>query len=303
MPTIQLPALPLDCGVSLRKARLSYQIDGPDSAAAPLFLVMGGISANRNASGWWAGVVGPELAIDTRHVRVLGIDWLGGVDGGEIDEDFAGEISVRDQARAVRSLLREIGIERLDAIVGSSFGGLITQALLEERPAIAGRAVIVGAAHKPDPWASGLRHVQRQILASAADSTDVALARSLAMLSYRSPEEFLERFDGPDDVTAYLDHCGRGFAERFNRQAYLRLSRAIDTFAGEPEKIVTPLTLIGFDTDLLAPPVILEEMHRRCACSQLVVLKSIYGHDAFLKEKYQLTKYLKNIPEECADVS
>src|SRR5262249_23704020 len=74
----------LDCGEALRGARLAWQCVGPDDA--PLIIVLGGISAHRRACardgrGWFEDQCGAGRVLDTHHFRVLGIDWLGGVDG------------------------------------------------------------------------------------------------------------------------------------------------------------------------------------------------------------------------------
>src|SRR5690606_31751478 len=76
--------LPLARGGTLRGAHLAFEAVGP--ADAPVVLVQGGISAGRHVAahpgdptpGWWEGIAGAGLALDTTRLRVLGIDWLGG---------------------------------------------------------------------------------------------------------------------------------------------------------------------------------------------------------------------------------
>src|SRR5690242_321282 len=74
----------LASGASLHGARLAWQCAGPD--AAPLVVVLGGISAHRrvcarDGRGWFEAQCGEGRALDIARCRVLGVDWLGGVDG------------------------------------------------------------------------------------------------------------------------------------------------------------------------------------------------------------------------------
>ncbi|MEJ2534749.1 MAG: alpha/beta hydrolase, partial [Gammaproteobacteria bacterium] len=117
----------------------------------------------------------------------------------------------------------------------------------------------------------------------------VAIARALAMTTYRSAAEFRERFGGPGgqaSLAAYLEHQGEKFAERFDRESCLRLMDSIDRHAVNPARVRTPLTLMGFDTDELCPPPLLRELAAMAPGTQrLIEARSDFGHDAFLCER------------------
>src|SRR5438552_15562412 len=100
----------LDSGQFLHGARLAWQIVGP--AEAPLIVVLGGISAHRrvcaqDGRGWFESQCGAGRILDTTRFRLLGIDWIGGVDAstGPRERMAFPEISTRDQARALLLLL------------------------------------------------------------------------------------------------------------------------------------------------------------------------------------------------------
>ena len=113
-----------------------HTLVGPEGA--PVVLVLGGISANRHvtrsgadeAPGWWEGMVGQGRAIDTTVRRVLGVEFR---DGGRArDGRPARVVTTHDQAAHVVQLLDELGIDRLDAAVGASYGGMVALALAEQ---------------------------------------------------------------------------------------------------------------------------------------------------------------------------
>jgi len=131
----------------------------------------------------------------------------------------------------------------------------------------------------------------------------LALARQLAILSYRTPEEFAERFgqaqvvDGRVRVAAedYLDHCGQSFTARFAPVAFARLSESIDLQALEPEAVRCATTIVAVAQDRLVPVEDSRTLAARLGgpC-QLHVLDSLYGHDAFLKEEAAIAAIVAN---------
>ena len=284
----------LESGEHLHAARLAWQCVGP--AQAPLVIVLGGISAHRRCCalddrGWWQGQCGAGRALDTRRYRLLGVDWLGGVDGStgpHGDPNFPA-IAASDQARALLLLLNRLGVRQVHLIVGASYGGAVAQhlaALLGERLRC---LVLLSAAHRPAQFAVALRHIQRSILELGGDmQAALALARSLAVLGYRTPEGVQARFTDADagDVVGWLAHHGERFAQRFDAAAYRCLGASLDGHTIDPAAVRAPTVLLGVREDLLIPLSLLREYAGRAGekC-RLVEISSIYGHDAFLKEE------------------
>lgn len=261
------------------------------SADAPQIIALGGISAGRfvsGESGWWSAVVGPGGAIDTNAYAVLGIDFapLG---------DQRVRITPRDQARLIELALDELGVERLHAFVGASYGGMVGLAFAALAPKRLSRLCVISAAHKPSAQGAAWRGIQRRIVEFGIAQGDaeggLSLARQLAMTTYRSAEEFETRFgagldaEGRSAVDRYLVARGEAYPHTMAARRWLSLSEAIDRHAISPASISTPTTLIGCLSDQLIPIGDIDALARRLPrLAALHATPSLYGHDAFLKE-------------------
>ncbi len=292
---------------SPRRVSLAYLWIG--RPGAPTVVVQGGISASRDVCasdghatpGWWEPLIGPGRAVDLDRCRVLAIDWL------DADSLGAGAITSEDQADALAALLDTLGIDRLHAWVGASYGAMVGLAFAARHGHRLGRLVALAGAHRPHPLATAQRAVQRGIvrlgLAHGAADEALALARQLAMTTYRGSEEFATRFAGAArlqngrprlPVEDWLEHAGRRFVERFDPRRYLSLSESIDLHAVDPAAVRVPATLVGFASDRLVPLADLCALQRGLgAPATLEVLDSPFGHDAFLKETARLAPLLR----------
>jgi homoserine O-acetyltransferase len=306
----------VECTLALRHAgaravRLHYECVG--APGAPVVLVAGGISAGRHVAasaafpehGWWQDQAGAGRALDPQRHRLLAIDWLGA--DGTLDVP----IDPADQADAIAALLDALGIAVLDGFVGCSYGAMVGLQFAARHPARLARLVAVGGTHRAHPHASAYRALQRRALALGALQCDaqggLALARQIAILGYRTAGEFDARFgaarivDGRVRTGAedYLDHCANAYAARTPATAFLRLSESIDLQSVEPEAIAAPVTVVAVAEDRLVPIEDAYALVERLAHGhagrrpQLRVLRSVYGHDAFLKETAALDAILR----------
>ncbi|MDH3914569.1 MAG: homoserine O-succinyltransferase [Chromatiales bacterium] len=309
----RIPRLDLMRGGRLHCVRVAWRLVGPKRA--PIVVVLGGISANRNVTsdqgkrGWWSGLVGRDRAIDTHRYRILSFDWVGGSAGssGPAPGSFARQsfppVSPDDQATALRWILGQLDIKRIRGFVGASYGGMVALAFAARYPQCLERLVVVSAADRPHALATAWRSVQRRIvrlgLTNGAGDEALSISRGLAMTTYRSPEEFDARFAGPatfaEDfyrfpVDDYLEARGADFVSRIVPESYLCLSESIDLQDVDAGKIRTPTTLVAVQQDQLVPLVQMRDLARRLTdrC-RLVELDSLFGHDAFLKEEDALT--------------
>jgi homoserine O-acetyltransferase/O-succinyltransferase len=279
---------------------VAFEVHGPEHG--PVTVVLGGISAGRHLAptaldatpGWWPGIVGTSLALDPGQQRLLGIDFIGasGGPGGGLDTP-----TTHDQARALAGVLDALGC-RTARIVGASYGGMIALAFAEIFPERVSRLVVLCAAHRTHPMATGLRSIQRAItrlgLATERSREGLSLARALAMTTYRSAREFDERFPtapipgGPRrkfPVEEYLDARGASFARHLGAEIFIALSESVDLHAVDPRAITAPTTLVSFDTDGLVPPWLMDELEARApGVERHQRISSRYGHDGFLKE-------------------
>ena len=303
-------------GTTLAGVTVRMRMAGPPGA--PVVLVLGGISADRQAvfsadeggEGWWQGALGADGAdLLSRH-RVLGLDYLGGPGGTEPERNrfrpaALDAVSTTDQARLIERLLAELGLERV-TVIGASYGGMVALQLATLCPDRLDRCLVLAAAHQPEPMAVARRWVQKKLLElqdrPEAGAHAVSVARALAITTYRSPREFRQRFGGPDgarSLVSYLEHQGDKFAARFGREDYRLLLDSIDNHAVDPARVTTPLTLVGFDTDELCPPALLRELATRVPrLKAWHRLQSIYGHDAFLCEKTAVAGLVTRFLEE-----
>lgn len=281
-----------------RRVRLAYELVGAHDA--PVVFVAGGISAHRHVGanrvdpqpGWAPHLLAPGRTLDPACHRVLAFDYVGG------DGSLDAPIDTADQADAAALLLDALGIEWVKAFVGYSYGALVGLQFAARHPGRLLRLVAVSGAHRAHPYAAAWRALQRKVVALGrlhdAEAQGLSLARQFAMLSYRTPEEFGERFDAPPVLEAgglrvaaedYLHAAGARFVGRTATTAWVRLSESIDLHRVDAASIRVPTTVVAVEGDRLvslSDAVALVEglgLHGR-----LRVLRSPYGHDAFLKE-------------------
>lgn len=281
-----------------RTVTLRYELLG--AAGLPVVLVAGGISAHRHVvanetfpeNGWANALAQAGRALDPSHRRLLAIDYIGA--DGKLDVP----LETADQADAIVQLLEALRIEQLHAFVGYSYGALVGLQLAARHPARLNKLVAVSGAHRAHPYAAAWRALQRKAVAlgqlQCADAQGLSLARQFAMLSYRTPEEFGERFDAAPEIINgrvrcaaedYLDAAGAQYVARTPVTAYLRLSESIDLHRVDPAQVGVPTVVVAVEGDRLVPladsVALVEGLGTR---GQLRVLRSPYGHDAFLKE-------------------
>ena len=281
---------------------VDYELAG--TPGTPVLLALGGISAHRHVvshpdaptPGWWEGLAGAGRPLDLTRRRVLGVDFLDG--GCGADGRPSRVVTTRDQAEAIVAALDELGIDRLDAVIGASYGGMVALALAEGWPTRVGRLVVISAAHETHPMSTALRLAQRRIveigLATGRAAECMMIARGIAMTTYRTAREFEERFDATParvaldaefDVDRYLRHTGERFVERMTPERFLALSLSADLHRVAPEQIDVRTTVIAAQGDTLVPASQLRELARRLPrLDAFVTLRTRFGHDAFLTE-------------------
>lgn len=275
---------------------------------APVIIVAGGISANRHVSlsteyperGWWEAQVGPGRAIDTHRFRILAINWLGSEGDLDVPIDSA------DQADAIAATLDHLGINKAAAFIGCSYGAMVGLQFSARHGARLEKLIAISGADCAHPYSSAWRALQRNIVRLNRDSEHetaaLSLARQLAMLSYRTPEEFASRFATPvqleneiarSPAENYLEVCGNKYAATTNTTAFLRLSESIDLHQINPDNIKTFTTLVAIEEDRLVPVETLATLQQKIGprC-QLKRIHSVFGHDAFLVESAQIAEVL-----------
>ncbi|NNG10135.1 MAG: bifunctional aspartate kinase/homoserine dehydrogenase I, partial [Arenibacter sp.] len=140
-------------------------------------------------------------------------------------------------------------------------------------------------------------------------------ARMHAMLCYRTPESFKERFKRSTNeelkvfnVESWLTHHGKKLQERFQLSAYKlmnQLLKTIDITRDGEEAFIklqdsdTNIHIIGVDSDLFFTAQENKDTFKKLAQANSNVtygeIHSLHGHDAFLIEFNQMEELLKGI--------
>jgi len=340
-------------GGSLQPVTLRYAIYGElNEARDNVLLVCHALSGSARVADWWPQLLGPNQPFDATNYCVIGVNVIGSCYGstgpcsphpqkpGQLyDGDFP-LVTIRDIVRTQARLLDYLGIERLHSVVGGSIGGMQALSWAVDFPERVERCVAIGAAPL-SAMGLALNHLQRQAIRNdpawrdghyALDRQPVAglaLARAIAICSYKSSELFSERFarqpdrSGEDplssltaryDIAGYLDYQGSIFTTRFDANSYLVLSKAMDTFdLAEGDKssaslqaalrrISARLLLVGISSDWLFPASDVRALAWAArgagVKADYAELTSSHGHDGFLAEAAQLAPIIKVHLEE-----
>jgi len=310
--------------------------------AVLLLHALTGDSRVAGEGGWWAPLVGPGRAIDTDRAFVLCANVLGGCQGstGPASPDpLTGRpyamrfplITIGDIVAAQRRLAERLGITRLVAI-GGSIGGFQALEWATRHPDLVAAAAPVAATGALDPQGVALNEIGRRAIMADPDwrggaytadgvfpGQGLAIARMIGMVTYHSKESMALRFGrnpatrpsvyptvGPTfDVEGYLHHHGVALTKRFDANAFLYLTRAMDLYdvgrdGGEERwlaEVAAPMMLLGISTDWLFPAVDVRALGARLSAFGKDVtyaeLDSPHGHDAFLKEWDALTNIVR----------
>ena len=282
----------------VHSVQIRWECQGP--VDAPVLIVQGGISADRHVcasaqfieAGWWQEQAGAGAALDTQRYRVLAIDWLAADGALDVCIDPA------DQADAICAVLDELGIGAAEAFVGASYGAMVGLQFAARHATRLKRLIAISGAHRSHAQTTALRVIQRRIVKLGLDhhvgAEALALARALAVIGYRSGEEFEQRFSAAPAVSNgsprfaiedYFDAVGAKFITRFSPAAYLRLSESIDLQQVVPASINVPTDLVAVNQDQIVPVADLQTLAAEIpAQCRLHRIDSLYGHDAFLKE-------------------
>jgi homoserine O-acetyltransferase len=294
----------------LRRFGQATRIRLSGNPAGPLVVAIGGISADRHVCtgagggrGWWRGLVGPGEAVDPARHRIVGLDFAADATGRAAP-------STADQARVLCAALDAIGAERADLVIGASYGGMVALALAERHPERVARIAAISAPAAPYPAATAARELQRRTvalgLAAGRGDEGLSIARGIAMLSYRTPEEFGARFAGgipcedplgTSEAGAYLRARGEAYRDVMSPERFLSLSASIDRHRVDPARIACPVLLVGAATDQLVPPSQLEALAALLPDADIHIFDCLYGHDMFLKEAHRLAPLIARLLE------
>lgn len=295
--------------------QLSYQTFGLELHSAPIVMVNHALTGNSKVTGpegWWSTLIGDKKCIDTQKYTILCFNIPGnGHDKFVIDnyKDFV----AADIAAIFLLGLEELGISKLFSIIGGSLGGGIAWEMAVMRPNLAEHLIPVASDWKSTDWLIANCQIQEQFLVNSKQP--VHDARMHAMLCYRTPESFKERFKRSTNeelqvfnVESWLTHHGKKLQDRFQVSAYKlmnQLLKTIDVTRNGDENFIalqnsaTNIHIVGVDSDLFFTAKENKDTFKQIAQANSNVtygeIQSLHGHDAFLIEFEQLEKLLDGI--------
>ncbi len=295
--------------------------------------------------GWWELMVGPGKPLDTDRFFVICTNVLGGCMGTTGPSSINPEtgqpygldfpvITIKDMVAAQAMLLDHLGIDELFCVIGGSMGGMQVLQWAASYPERCFSAVPIACAARHSAQNIAFHEVGRQAIMADPDWREgryyehgtrprrgLAVARMAAHITYLS-EPALHRkfgrtlqdrstvtygFDADFQVESYLRYQGQSFVERFDANAYLYITRAMDYFdlAAEHDGVLasafrgseTRFCVISFTSDWLYPTAenraIVRALNAVAANVSFVEVESDNGHDAFLLDEPDMFETLR----------
>jgi len=346
MPNVSSPslveplgALRLENGATL-EVEAAYEVYGRLSPAGDnAILLCHALTGSARAAGdqgWWDPLIGPGAAFDTNRYAVICSNILGscyGTTGPRSVDPATGRshagrfpaVTVGDMVTVQHALLERLGVRSLACVAGGSLGGLQVLEWAARYPTMARSIMPVATNLAHAAWTIAFNECARQAIRNdpaffegdyihrgAIPHRGLALARMVAMISYRSARSFGERFGrqvtppgeedaGRFEVESYLHYQGDKLVERFDANAYLRITEAMDAYDvgggrnGAQAALAPfrgPALVMGIDSDILYPvwqqQEIVEVLKANGNAVEYREIHSEHGHDAFLMEWSQL---------------
>ncbi len=283
--------------------------------------------------GWWDSCIGPGKPIDTRHFFVVCLNNLGGCHGStgptsinpETDKPFGPDfpmVTVKDWVISQRRLADKLSIQVWSAVIGGSLGGLQALQWAIDFPNDIRHAAIIASTPKLTAQNIAFNEVARKAITSDPNFFEgryyehntipkkgVMLARMVGHITYLSSVTMAEKFgrelrnqqfeygyDVEFEVESYLNYQGERFAESFDANTYLLMTRVLDYF--DPSKdfqhsidkalkqALCKFMVVSFSTDWRFAPEHSEQLTDALVRAGREVsyaeIDSPHGHDAFL---------------------
>lgn len=301
-------------------------------------------------SGWWDGLIGPGCPFDTDTHFVVAANVLGGCQGTTGPSSRAPDgrpwgsrfpfVTIRDQVQVEALLSDHLGIERWQAVLGGSMGGMRALEWAVTHPGRVDTAVVL--ASTAYATAEQIAWCQSQLLAIRSDpgfrggdyyeqgrgpDDGLGIARRIAHITYRSELELHDRFgrvpQGAEDplggggryaVESYLDHHAGKIRGRFDANSYVVLTEAMNShdigrgrggMRAALSRATARVVVASVDSDRLYPPRLSEEIAAAAPSAEHHTITSPYGHDGFLIETDQVGRILRRVvghPAEARDI-
>jgi len=285
--------------------------------------------------GWWDNMIGPGKPLDTDRFFVIGVNNPGGCFGStgpasinpKTGKPYGSSfpvVTVEDWVHAQARLADGLGIQTFAAVMGGSLGAMQALQWAIRFPSRIRNAIVVAAAPKLSAQNIAFNEVARQAITTDPDfhggdyylhgvvpRRGLRLARMIGHITYLSDDAMMEKFGrslrsgavnfhfGVDfEVESYLRHQGDKFAEYFDANTYLLITRALDYFdpahdnGGDLSRAFAAATarflVISFTSDWRFSAARSREIVKALLDNRHDVsyaeIDAPHGHDAFLLE-------------------
>lgn len=305
-------------GDSLHGFDLAYHTFGRlNSKRDNVIWVVHALTADSDVSKWWDIAFGPDKALDPEKYFIVCANFLGSPYGSTHPQSISAysgkaygtefpQLSPKDLARSYIQLARHLGIQKINALFGPSFGGqqALEWAILE--PQRIEKLVLIATNAVHSAFGKAFNAAQRMAIETdptwkeptpEAGKEGLATARAIAMISYRSYEGFRPQQDrtliGETRSESYLRYQGLKLANRFPTLNYWFLSKSMDLHdvgrgrqgqAWALNQVKARTLIISLQGDLLFPEEEQRYLEEHIATTSFRSIVSNYGHDGFLIE-------------------
>jgi len=310
----------LESGRILEPYQIAYETYGKlNEDASNVVLICHALSGSHHAagkypndrkSGWWDGLIGADKAIDTNRYFVISTNVIGSCFGSTspMSSNYPSDkpyrlkfpvLTIKDMIKAQKQLLSNLGIYKLEAIIGGSMGGMQALQFAVDYPNFSKKIISLAATYATQPWTIGFNKVAIEAIrrdprfengnyakdAFIEDGLDgLAIGRVAGHISYLSPSSMDDKFGrnyvnddglfelfGRYEVERYMEYNVDNFSKLFDPMSYLYIVKAINTFnlsRGYDSlydailRIKAEVTLISFKSDYLFFPSEMEHISK-----------------------------------------
>ena len=286
-------------------------------------------------AGWWDNMVGSGKPIDTDKFFVIGLNNLGGCAGStgplsqnpKTGKDYGADfplVTVKDWVRSQAKLADYFGIKTWAAVVGGSLGGMQALQWSIDFPERVRHALVIASSPRLSTQNIAFNDVARQAILTDPDFHEghytrfgtkprrgLRIARMMGHITYLAEQGLGDKFgrkmredtykynyDIEFEVESYLRYQGDKFADRFDANTYLLMTKALDYFDPVAEyggslqaalaHTTTHFFVASFSSDWRFSPKRSQELVKALIGAgknvQYIEVESQHGHDAFLME-------------------
>ncbi|MCG8374102.1 MAG: homoserine O-acetyltransferase [Balneolales bacterium] len=322
-----------ESGAEIKEPYLAYQTWGKlNEQRNNVIVVCHALTGNSDAKEWFPGFFDASNPLKLNEYFIICPNHPGSCYGSvgptsvnpETGKPYQAGFpvfTIRDIVRLEQRLLDELKIEGVELIIGPSMGGMIALefTIMDDRVK---NSVLIAMGKAHSAWAIGISEAQRMALYADENwnggfydpeqppAKGLAAARAMAMITYRSPKNYEQRFRREVNkekqifqVESYLNYQGEKLVDRFDANSYDLLTKSMDShdvsrnrdsFEEVLEAISASVLVIGIDSDRLYPTHEQKELAALIPNAEYKEISSVTGHDAFLIEFEQLNSLLSD---------